>query len=187
MARDRDVAQRNTPGTVASRRQHPADAFRQQFDTLFDNFFRPWFGGGGGDLSEVRVWDFDVTEGDGEVTVRAELPGFDEKEIDVRLDNDVLTIQAEKEQKGEGSREYRSFFRQVTLPSGVDAEKAEASYRNGVLELHVPRPEGRRPKRITVRGKAEESGTQAKPGSSESAGQLQSVSKKNAAPAASKT
>jgi len=183
----RELAQRSNSGTVAQRRQHPVDLFRQQFDTLFDNLFRPWFGGIGPDLSEVRVWDFDVTEGDGEIAVRAEMPGFDEKELDVRLDNDVLTIQARKEEKGEGREEYRSFFRQVTLPSGIDPEKVEASYRNGVLELHIPRPEGHRAKRIAIRGKSEEAGGQAKPASSESAGQSQSAAKKTAAPAPSKT
>lgn len=172
----RDLAQRTNSGGVAQRRQHPVDLFRQQFDTLFDNFFRPWFGGPGADLSEVRVWDFDVSEGDGQLTVRAELPGFDEKELDVRLDNDVLTIQAQKEQTGEGREEYRSFFRQVTLPPGIDAEKVDASYRNGVLELHIPRPGGRQAKRIAIRGKAEEAGAHAKPGAPES------TAKKNGAP-----
>jgi HSP20 family protein len=137
--------------TTMPRQQHPLEQFHQAFESLFDRFFGnfPWmpsqeFGG-------TRFWDFGVTENDKEIIVRAEMPGFEEKEIDVQLNNDILTIKAEKEQKGDGQEEYRSFYRTVTLPAGIEAEKAQATYCNGVLELHFPRPAGAQAKRIQVR------------------------------------
>jgi HSP20 family protein len=121
-------------------------------DNLFDRFFGGWLTPSSEDLGPMRMWDFGVTENDKEIVVRAEMPGFDEKDLDVQLHDDVLTIKAEKEQKGDGQEEYRSFYRTVTLPQGIDAEKVQASYRNGVLELHIPRPEGSQAKRIPVQG-----------------------------------
>jgi HSP20 family protein len=131
---------------------HPLERLRSDFDTLFDRFFGRLPMPLEEEVGEMRVWDFDVSENDKEVTVRAEMPGFEEKEINVELHNDVLTIKAEKEEKEEGGRSFRSFFRTVTLPAGVDAEKAQASYRNGVLELHIPRSEEVKPRRIQVQG-----------------------------------
>jgi HSP20 family protein len=144
---------REQGGTMTRRPRHPLDLFQRELDMLLDHFFGGWpimFENGG----EMRRWDFNVTDNDKEIVVRADMPGFDEKELDIRLEGDVLTIRAEKEQKGDGSQEYRSFFRSVTLPARVDADKVQASYHNGVLELHFPRPEGSRPRRIPVRGQA---------------------------------
>ncbi|MDB5312811.1 MAG: heat shock protein Hsp20 [Gemmataceae bacterium] len=139
-------------GQMAQRREHPLAQLARDFDSLFG-----MLGGLAPDLGAMRVWDFDVTENDKEVVVRAELPGFEEKEIDVQINRDTLTIRAEKEQKGDRQEEYRSFFRAVTLPPGVDPENARATYRNGVLELHIPREAGARSKRIAIEG--EQSGT----------------------------
>src|SRR5262249_28457318 len=106
------------------------------------------------------IWDFDVKEDDKEIVVRAEMPGFEQNEIDVQINNDTLTIKAEKEQKGNGREEYRSFFRTITLPGGINAEKAQATYRNGVLELHFPRSEEAKPRRIKVQAEQVPSGQQ---------------------------
>ncbi len=134
------------------RRSHPLQRFHQEFDDLFDRFWRgsfapmePWF-------EQERLWDFDVKQDDKEIVVRAEMPGFDEKDLDVQLNNDVLTIKAEKKEEAEGSQRYCSYARSVTLPQGIDASKAQATYRNGVLELHFPRPEGARGRRIPIGG-----------------------------------
>jgi hypothetical protein len=66
----------------------------------------------------------------------------------------VLTIKAEKEQKGDRQEEYRSFFRAITLPPGLNLERTQATYRNGVLELHIPKAEEAQPKRIKVQPQA---------------------------------
>jgi HSP20 family protein len=139
-------------------RNHPLARLARDFDALF-GMLGGSSGGLDADLGALRVWDFDVTEDEKEVVVRAEVPGFEEKEIDLQIDRDTLTIRAQKEQKGDGREEYRSFFRAVTLPPGIDAEKTRATYRNGVLELHIPRAAGSQPRRIAIEG--DQTGTSA--------------------------
>jgi HSP20 family protein len=155
---------------MTSRREHPLQRLARDFDTLFNRMWGGPLAPLDQDLDLVRVWDFDVSENDKEVVVRAELPGFEENEIDVQINNDTLAIKAEKEQKGDGQQEYRSFYRVVTLPSGIDAEKAQASYRNGVLELHIPRAAGGQPRRIQVQGQQAPAGQQGQQASSGQAG-----------------
>jgi HSP20 family protein len=140
----------NQGGNIAHRREHPLQQLRRNLDTLFGPLWGGWLDQ---DFEPMRVWDFDMKEDDKEICVRAEMPGFDENELEVQLDDNVLTIRAEKEQKGEGGREeYRSFYRSIALPSGVDTEKVQATYRNGVLEMHIPRTESAKPKRINIGG-----------------------------------
>jgi HSP20 family protein len=136
-------------GHLAQRREHPLQQFRRHFDSLFGPLIGGCFDQ---DFENMRVWDFDVKEDDKEISVRAEMPGFDENELDMQIHDNVLTIRAEKEQKGDGREEFRSFYRSIALPSGIDAEKVRASYRNGVLEMHIPRTEAARPKRIKIEG-----------------------------------
>jgi HSP20 family protein len=152
-------------GQLARRQDNnPLELFRRQFDALFDQFFGP--PARAGESGEMRLWDFDVEETDGGMVVRAEMPGFDEKDIDVRLDDNVLTIRAEKKQEGDGQRSYRSFRRSITLPPGVNPDGVQAMYRNGVLELAIPLPQGRQGKQIPVQGgQAQNQGRQAQTGS----------------------
>jgi HSP20 family protein len=134
---------------MTRRREHPLARLAQDFDALFGMLGAP-LSEIDRDFGTVRLWDFDVTENEKEIVVRAEVPGFEEKEIDVQINRDTLTIKAEKELKGDGQQEYRSFFRAITLPPGIDSEKTRATYRNGVLELHIPRAPGAQPKRIAI-------------------------------------
>jgi HSP20 family protein len=162
------VQRKNQETALAPRGQlHPLDLFRRQFDALFDSMSSGMLAPFGQHFGPARMWDFGVTENDKEIVVRAELPGFNEDELDVRLDQNTLTIQAEKRQKSDRREEYCSFYRTETLPAGVDPDKVQAEYHNGVLELHVPRPEGTQPRRISLkghevkggrRGRAEQSG-----------------------------
>jgi len=160
----RDLTTRNNQGgNLATRGQqaHPIDLFRREMDSLFSRFFGGgWLAPFEGSFGQTQGLGLDVQENDNEMVVRADVPGFEENELDVRLENDLLTVKAEKEQKGDNQREYRSFFRQVTLPPGIDADKVQASYRNGVLELHMPRPEGSRAKRIQIQGQRAATGGQ---------------------------
>lgn len=146
------VSQRGSGGQMTRQGEHPIQRLHQDLDMLFNRLWGGWMSPLDQDFAGTRLWDFDVTENDNEITVRAEIPGFEENELDVQLANDVLTIKAEKEQRGEGREEYRSFYRSVTLPGGIDAEKVQASYRNGVLEMHIPRAAGAQPKRIKLAG-----------------------------------
>jgi len=142
----------NQGGRLAARREHPLQQLRRDFDALFGQLW------GGGltpfnqDREPIRLWDFDVKENDKEIVVRAEMPGFEENELDVQFSDNVLTIKAEKEQKGDQEEAYRSFYRSITMPPGVNADKAQATYQNGVLELHIPRAEGAQPRRIKIQG-----------------------------------
>jgi HSP20 family protein len=139
-------------GNLTTRNQfHPLDLFRREFDRIFDRFLG-WPAASEQDAGEMRIWDFRVTETDNEIVVRAEMPGFEENELNIQVNDNILTVQAEKEQKGQGMEHYRSYYRSMTLPGGIDPEKIQASYHNGVLEMHIPRPESSRPRRIAVQG-----------------------------------
>jgi HSP20 family protein len=111
-------------------------------------------------VPEAKAWlpDLDVFEKDGKFVVKAELPGMEEKDIDVSLEGDILTIKGEKKAEKEVTekdyyrceRSYGSFFRSVPLPSSVDKGKVEASYNNGVLEVTLPKIAEAQPKKVKV-------------------------------------
>jgi HSP20 family protein len=109
---------------------------------------------------EPVVWEpaVEVYETDQEVVVRAELPGVDPKNVNVTVQDNTVTIEAEaKEEQEERGRNYLrrelrygQFFRSVALPAEVKADAAKATYRNGVLELRVPKSERAKPKQVKV-------------------------------------
>jgi HSP20 family protein len=151
---------RSQGGRAAARMEHPLVQLQRDFDILLD---RLWSGRLGPvapfdqELAPLRHWDFNVTENDQEIIIRAELPGFEEDEIDVQLNDDVLTIKAEKEQNGD-VQEYRTYYHSLALPPGIDADNAQATYHNGVLELHIPKTEGANARHIKVQGQQATSG-----------------------------
>jgi HSP20 family protein len=91
----------------------------------------------------------DIVKDDGELTVTAELPGIDPKDVDVALDGNYLTLKGEKSQEKEVSeddryvreRTYGKFHRRILLPEGVSADKISATYDKGILTVHVTLPE----------------------------------------------
>lgn len=101
----------------------------------------------------------DVSETDKEVIVKAELPGMDPKEIDVSVRGDILTLagerKQEKEEKGVNfhrvERSYGSFSRSIQLPAEVDTGKVEASYKDGVLRITLPKAKAAAVKKIQVK------------------------------------
>jgi HSP20 family protein len=109
--------------------------------------------GGTAWLPAVDVW-----ETDSELVLSFDLPGIPEDQIDVELDDNVLTVTGKRERSQEQSgeriyrfeRRYGTFTRSVTLPQGVDESSIKAEYTNGVLEIHVPKPEEPKPRRIQV-------------------------------------
>jgi len=100
----------------------------------------------------------DVYEDEHQVTLKIEVPGIDEKDIDVRVENNTLTVQGErkidKEEKEENyrrvERQYGSFTRTFTLPQTVDSEKGSANYDKGVLKISLPKKAEAKPKQIKV-------------------------------------
>jgi HSP20 family protein len=136
------------------------DSLRRQVDRLFHDFERGWdvwrpTGRSVFDLAPAwpteMTWGtvpaVDVAEKDKAYEVTAELPGMDEKNVEVKVSNGVLTIKGEKkdekEEKRKGyyysERRFGSFQRSFRVPEGVDADKIEASFKNGVLTVNLPK------------------------------------------------
>ena len=137
----------------------PFESLRREVDRLFDDFDGGFFGAPFRrslfDIEPFRRVQtaftsapaVDVTETDKAFEITAELPGIDEKNIEVKLVNDVLTIKGEKQEDKEEKkkdyylreRSYGSFERSFQLPDGVDADKIEANFKKGVLTLLLPK------------------------------------------------
>lgn len=128
---------------------NPFLTLRSEMDRVFDDFFRefgtePFFGPTGTFQPSI-----DVSDTDKEIKIAAELPGMDEKDIELSLTRDSLTIKgekkAEKEQKEKNyhrvERTYGAFSRTIALPVEVNTDKADAVYRNGVLMVTLPKTE----------------------------------------------
>ena len=102
---------------------------------------------------------FDVSETKNEIVVKAEVPGMDPKDIDISLANGALTIKGEKKQGREEKEEdyhlverhYGSFIRSIMLPPEVKQDKINASYKNGVLKVVLPKSEGARKKEVKIK------------------------------------
>ena len=115
---------------------------------------------GGEGNGQTRTWvpAVDVWETDREVVYAFDLPGIPEDKIDVEFEDNALTVSAERERTEETSsdrfhrfeRRFGSFSRTIGLPQGVSESDVSADYRNGVLEVHVKKPEQPKPKRIQV-------------------------------------
>jgi HSP20 family protein len=139
----------------------PLTAFRSEMDRLFDSFFREPFGGM--ELMEPDKWSpaIDIAEDDKEVTVRAEIPGIDPKDLDVTVVGEQLVLSGEKKESKETKEKgfyhsetrYGSFHRTVPLPEGVDTEHVDAQYNNGVLTLKMPKTPQAAKKRIEIKVK----------------------------------
>jgi len=126
----------------------PFRLIRREFDSLFDRFFGATPGGEG----EER-WGMTVEDAGKEVLVRVEAPGFEAKDFDLELSGGLLTVRAERKDKADkdGGERWTRLERSVTLPEGLDRDKVEATYRNGVLEVKLPKHPDAMPKRIDVK------------------------------------
>ncbi len=144
---------------LVPRKSHPLAELRDEFDSLFDRFLSRWAAPFGEQFGLGWSWGLDVEDGDQEVVVKAEVPGFEPDDLDVQVSGNLLTIKAEKKEQKKGregngryeERRYRTFHRTVSLPPGTDPAQIEARYKNGVLEVHVPRSEQAKGKRIPVK------------------------------------
>jgi HSP20 family protein len=130
-------------------------------DSIFDDLFNELYSlptsflsKSGMDLSP-RI---DISETDNEYKIEAELPGINQKEIDVKIDNNILTIKGKKEDVKEEKeknyhlreRYYGAFQRSISLPNNIEPEKIKASFENGVLNISVPKSDKRTPKKIEI-------------------------------------
>jgi HSP20 family protein len=141
---------RNGSGTLM-RNEHPLDLFRRDMDTLFDRFFGRW--PEAGEFNEGM--GMDVRETDKELWVEIDAPGFAAGDFEIQVKDDTMRVVAEHKEGEEGKEgfRHRRFQREVTLPAGVDPDKVEAHYRNGVLELRLTKSEQARWKKIEVKNK----------------------------------
>jgi HSP20 family protein len=120
---------------------------RDEFDQMFARFARQWPNFLG---SKGWRWGLDVRDEDDTVVVKAEAPGFEAGDFDVRVSGNQLTLRAvrkvetkDKEDKARAYHEERECYESVTLPAGIDKDKVEATYHNGVLTVTLPKtPEG---------------------------------------------
>jgi len=101
----------------------------------------------------------DIDETDDAFIVKAELPGVEKDDVSVNIDNGVLTIKGEKKTATEDKKRHRvectygSFVRSFTLPQAIKTEKVEAKYKNGILNLTIPKSEEEKPKQIAIKVK----------------------------------
>ena len=126
---------------------------------IFDEFFRDWpFHALDFDRTETWRPAVDVLEKDGNLVLRAEVPGVSEKDIELKLEGNVLTLQGERKQEAENDNgnyyrketSYGKFSRSFTLPDTVDIDKIKAEYRNGVLTVTIPQKPEVQPRAIPV-------------------------------------
>jgi len=128
---------------------------REEMDDLWRRFFLAT------PESASAAWmpSVDVSETEGDIQVKAELPGLESRDLDVNISGDLLTIKGEKKEEHETKeqsyhareRYYGSFQRSIRLPSEVKAENAEATFKNGVLNLTFPKADTTRTRRIEIK------------------------------------
>jgi HSP20 family protein len=136
----------------------PLARLRDEFEPIFNRLFSPW-------PVPFERWTypetylgFEMEETDKEYLICVEAPGFEIKDFSINVAGNFLTLWAEHmdsvkgpKAKVEGHHSNRRLERTLTLPAGVVAEKIEAFYRNGILELHLPKTEEAKPVKIAVR------------------------------------
>jgi HSP20 family protein len=137
-------------------------SLQSEMNRLFQSFFdtpapQTVNGGSGGSM---RRWHpaMDLVETDDQFVLRADLPGVAEDDVKVELEDNVLTISGERRheeevKKGGFLRVERAtgvFTRSLTLPDGVDADAVQATFDKGVLEVRIPKPEQRKPRRVAI-------------------------------------
>jgi HSP20 family protein len=142
--------------TITRRDQSRSLALQEEVNRLFDdNFTRER-----SSHADLAMWapSVDIYETENELVVKAELPDVQEKDIDVRISNNTLTIRGErkfdKDIKEDNflriERAYGSFMRSFSLPNTVSSDNIRAEYRNGVLTLHMAKREESKPKQIKI-------------------------------------
>ena len=138
------------------------DPFGSLERQMFDRFFDPTWRREASERSPLTSsWKpaVDAHEKDGSIHMTLELPGVEMKDVDVTLENNVLTIRGERRaEKNDDDKSYHwreravgAFERSFTLPATVDRDKLKASYKNGVLEVVIPRKAEAKPRQIAIK------------------------------------
>jgi HSP20 family protein len=148
------------PGELAT---FPADilSMQREMNKMFNNFFRGGVQDDGDLIPSAWTPAVDVAEHEGEYIVKVELPGVAREDVKITMQENILTIRGEKKAEKEAhepnfhrvERSYGSFQRSFTLPTHVKNDRIEASYRDGILTVTLPKAEDAKPKQIEVKVK----------------------------------
>jgi HSP20 family protein len=141
------------------------DSLQGDMNRLFDRFFE---GGRTANGSTARRWipAMDLVETEDHLVLRGDLPGMTEDDVDIEVKDNVMTVSGERKSESEDKREgyhrversFGSFSRSLTLPQGIDPERVDAKFENGVLEVQIPKPAEAKPTRVQI-GKGTVEGT----------------------------
>jgi HSP20 family protein len=132
-------------------------SLESEMNRLFNTFFdTPTPGNGGAGRRWIPAMD--LVETDEHFVLKADLPGLAEDDVNIEVEDNVLTVsgerKAEHEDKREGyvrvERSYGAFRRSLTLPEGIDPEAVTANFDKGVLEVRIPKPEERKPRKVAI-------------------------------------
>lgn len=144
-------------GPVARAREFPffLSRLRDEFDRIFERFagtaLSPW-----GERTKGWGWGLEVMEKDNAIVVRAEAPGFEAKDFDVQVQDRQLMIRAvqKRETKKDGAESWteQEYQESVMLPAGIDQDKVQAKYHNGVLTITMPRTAESKGRQVKVDG-----------------------------------
>ena len=149
------------------------NTIQSEMNRLFNTYFDAPVPGNGGHTLRRWVPAMDLVETENDFVLRADLPGIEEKDVTIELEDRVLSISGQRKSEHEERKEgyYRverasgSFNRTLTLPEGVDPAAITATFDKGVLEVHIPKPEEKKPHRVSISVGAGESAPEAIEGS----------------------
>jgi HSP20 family protein len=135
------------------------NTIQSEMNRLFNTFFDTPSPAGNGSAT-LRRWlpAMDLLETENDFVLRADLPGLSEEDVNIELEDNVLTVSGQRRSEHEERKEgyYRverasgSFSRSLTLPEGVNAEAVQATFDRGVLEVRIPKPEERKPRKVAI-------------------------------------
>lgn len=147
--------------TALTRWTPTADLFRDRMSRFIDEAFNDFVSPGSLDAASTRPWmpAVDIEETEDALTLYVEIPGLSKDDVQLTLENNVLTISGERrfDQERKGSnyhrveRAYGKFSRAFSLPTNVDTEKVKAGFDNGVLAVTLPKTDAAKPRRISIR------------------------------------
>jgi HSP20 family protein len=134
------------------------NTIQSEMNRLFNTFFDASAHDDGHTPTRRWVPAMDLVENTDELVLRADLPGLSEEDVKIEVEDNVLTVRgqrkSEHEERKDGyfrvERAFGSFHRSLTLPEGVDPEKVTANFDRGVLEVRIPKPEQRKPRKVTI-------------------------------------
>jgi HSP20 family protein len=134
------------------------NTIQSEMNRLFNSFFEAPAPDNGGSTARRWVPAMDLVETEDDLVLRADLPGLSEDDVNIEVEDNTLTIsgerKTEREERKEGyfrvERASGSFARSLTLPEGIDPEKVRASFDRGVLEIRIPKPEQRKPRKVQI-------------------------------------